>query len=303
MATKARSLTAAQRLADVSLAVLHGRRSRRRRLVVPRASPRSFYRDYASWLRAGGPRASSRRGTCSSCVGTGLRCSSSQLFRFRVVLDLCQLASPRRLRGSLHLRRRRRARLGPSASSGLALTISPNSQSSASIAGLVPASPNKGNTVSRVRTVVLVNTSSTSPRKVAILMPCGTLLFQQTKIPCKARDPYFLGALWDVSILARTPVNPREATNLVSLSATSHIQFVPKGHVFPAQLVPPRRSVQALLACCGCRFRWHAPLRQATNTQVHSPGARDIEYHVFEHQHSLRQDCSRSDHRLLSWCE
>ena len=80
----------------------------------------------------------------------------------------------------------------------------------------------------------------------------------------------------------RTPDNPRQATNLVSLSllATSHIQLVPKQCVFPAQSVPPRRSVQALFGCCGCRFRLRVLLHQATDTQVHSLGARDIEYHV-----------------------
>ena len=66
---------------------------------------------------------------------------------------------------------RRRARLGPSASSGLTHTF----------AELL-------HTVSRVRTVVLVNTSSASPSslKVAILKPLWHLLFQPTEIPCKA---------------------------------------------------------------------------------------------------------------------
>ena len=54
---------------------------------------------------------------------------------------------------------------------------------------------------------------------------------------------------------------------------------------------------------CGCRFRLRVPVHQATDTQVHSLGARDIECRVFEHQHSLRRDCSRSDHRLQLWCE
>ena len=72
-----------ERLADVSLAVLHGSSSPTSRCSSRLSSGRAglFYCDSAPWLRAGGPRAAHRRGTCSSCVGTGLRCSSSQLFR------------------------------------------------------------------------------------------------------------------------------------------------------------------------------------------------------------------------------
>ena len=41
----------------------------------------SFHCDSASWLRTGGHRAAHHCGTCSGCVGAGLRGSSSQLLR------------------------------------------------------------------------------------------------------------------------------------------------------------------------------------------------------------------------------
>ena len=83
----------------------------------------------------------------------------------RVVLDLCHLAFLRLERGSLPLLRARHLGDGEQDSVlrphlASPLTLSPNSRSSASVADFVPASPNEGNTVSRVRTVVLVNTSS-----------------------------------------------------------------------------------------------------------------------------------------------
>ena len=145
---------------------------------------------------------------------------------------------------------RRRARLGPSPQlaslSHFRLTL----EAPASSCWLVPALPNKRNTVSRVRTVVPVNTSSTSPssRKVSILMPCGTLLFQPRKNPCKAMGSRLPRPRGDVPNLSQTPDNPREATNLVSLSATSHIQLCPAKARLSAELVPPRVSVQALFA-------------------------------------------------------
>ena len=150
----------------------------------------SFHCDSAPWLRTGGPRTPIIVGRASSASALAsaarLRNSTgSGCFR-PVILHFFASEFP----FSLQLLRarstsgRRRARLGPSASSRLTLTLSPDSWSSASVADFVPASPNKGDTVSRFRTVVLVNTSSTSPssRKVAVLMPCGTLLFQPTKI-------------------------------------------------------------------------------------------------------------------------
>ena len=135
-------------------------------------------------------------------------------------------------------------------------------------------------------------------------MPCGTLLFQPPKIGCKAMGSRLPRRTVGCSNFIANAIQPQGGHELgLSLSATSHIQFVPKRRVFPAQLAPSRRCVQALFACCGCRFRLHAPLHQATNTQVLSFGARDIEYTVFGRQHSLRQDCSHSGRRLRSWCE
>ena len=117
----------------------------------------------APWLRAGGPRAAHHRGDVLRLRGHWL---SRLVFATGCSrpLSSCIFSPCARLPSAdwVSTSGRRRARLGHSTSSGLALTLSPNSWSSASVAGFVPAPPNKGNTVSRVRTVVLVNTSSTS---------------------------------------------------------------------------------------------------------------------------------------------
>ena len=103
---------------------------------------------------------------------------------------------------------------------------------SASAAGLEPALPNKGSAVSRVRTVVLVNTSSTSPssRKVAILMPCGTLLFE-TKNALQRYGIQTYSTHCECSNLianARELQGGRELGFWFFLSATNHIRLVPR---------------------------------------------------------------------------
>ena len=205
---------------------------------------RPFCSDSAPWLRAGGP-CSAHRGTFSSGVGTGLRGSSSQLFRI-VVLDFCQLASPA-------------ARFSPSSGyeeqDWVPLTIL-----------LLVAS-------------CCEFTSSTFPssRKVAILMTCGTLLSQPTRIVMGFPCSNFIA-------------------NASHLLSWQQVTFnLSRGDVFPTQFVPPRRSVQALFAGVVVDFVYVLRCIRPQTPPVHSLGARDIEYHVFEHQHSLQQDCSRSD--------
>ena len=100
-------------------------------------------------------------------------------------------------------------------------------------------------------------------------MPCGTLLFQPTKI-----------LAWNVPFLSQMPDKPRVATNLASLLEANHVQVVPRKHVSPTRSVPLCRFVQALVVCCGCRLRLRVPLHQATGTQARLLGARDIEYHL-----------------------
>ena len=119
-----------ERLADVSLVVRW-----------------SFHCDSAPWLRTGRPRAAHHCGMWSGCVGAGLRGSSSQLLSCSRLLSSCLSSPGARFpsASSGSTSERRRARLGPSASSGLTLALSPISWSSASVADFVPATPNKGN--------------------------------------------------------------------------------------------------------------------------------------------------------------
>ena len=180
------------------------------------------------------PRLSSGRAGLHTVIrrggGAGLRSPSSQLCRVGSFSTASNWTFGRR-----------RATLGPSASSGLAPTPSPNSWGSALAS--FQRSQAVGNSVSRVPTVI-VNTSSTSPysRKVAMLMPCGASCSSQQKksLPssthCGRR-----------SSLIENARQRKVATNLVSLSATNHIQLDPRSHAAPTRSVPPHRPVQVWL--------------------------------------------------------
>ena len=89
----------------------------------------------------------------------------------------------------------------------------------------------------------------------------------------------------ECSILSQTPDNTKVTTTLVSLSLgnKSISACHEKAHL--------SNDVRALIVCCGCRLRFRVPLHQATDTKAHLLGARDIECHVSEHQHSPRHDC------------
>ena len=155
--------------------------------------------------------------------------------------------------------------------------------------------------------VVLVNTSSTSPslRKVAILMPCGTLLFQPTKIPCKAmgsRLPRRTVGCSNFIANARKPQGGHElglslswqqVTFSLSREGTSF------QHDWCHHVVLSRHCSLAVVVDFVCMLHCIRPqthrcirlVQETSNTTFSSTNT------------PLRQDCSRSDQRLRSWCE
>ena len=133
-------------------------------------------------------------------------------------------------------------------------------------------------------------------------MPCGTILFQTTKILCTANVSNFLRRTVGCARMHMpdTPRWPRDW--YLSLENKSQSACLVK-HTAQARSVPLRNSVQVSVVCRLC-----VPLHRASDTQERSLDARENEaraneYHVFEHRHILRQDCSRLYHRRLSWCE
>ena len=171
---------------------------------------------------------------------------------------------------------------------------------SASLAGFVPALPNKGNTVSRFRTVVLVNTSSTSPssREVANVAPSCS---NRQKFLARQLDPNFLDACGMLQFDRKRQTTPWPPTGFFLSEKTFSLSR--KGTTlqhdrFHCVVVSRSRSFVVV-----CRLHFRVPQHQATDTQVRLLGARDIEYRAFEHQHFLRQDCVCLDRRRRLWCE
>ena len=239
----------------------------------------------APHLRA---RAARHRGTCSGCVGAGLRGSSSQLlknglFSTSVILHfLGRREVPFRFFGLDIWATESKTR-------SFTLTLSTNSWSSALVAD------------SRTRehflnlSVVAEGCDLDAVRHPPV--PTNKNFLQSDGVQTSSMH---CGMFSFYRKRQTTPWWPR--TWSLSLLATGHILLVPKRRVFPTRSVPLRRSVQALVVCFGCRLRLRVPLHHATNTHAHLLGARDIECHISEHQHSLRQDCLRLDRGLRWWC-
>ena len=77
---------------------------------------------------------------------------------------------------------------------------------------------------------------------------CGTFLFQPTQMPLQSDVVQTSSTHCGMfQINRKRQKTHRVATNLVSLLATNHIQFVPRKHVSPTRSVPLRRSFQALV--------------------------------------------------------
>ena len=138
------------------------------------------------------------------------------------------------------------------------------------------------------------------------MMPCGTLLFQPTRIPCTAigsKLPRRTVGCSGLIANARQTQGGHELGFSFGNKSHYHIQLDLRKHAVPTRSDPPRRSVQVSAVCRGYRLSLRVLLHQATEIQVRLFDARDILYHVFEHQHCVRQAWSRWDHRRRLWCE